>query len=309
MEAAGVLQCFQESLDIHKVRITNFIGDGDSKSHAGVIKADPYPGVVVKKLECVGHVQKRCGSRLQNLKKQCKEKIIINEKPLLVLQKLTHKFINKLQNCYGIAIRQNCPTGDVNVMRKVVGAVLYHYSEANDPASQHQCCPQGGESWCKYQADLANGATTYVHKSVLPVYVREKIKPIFQDLGSEELLSKCLHGTTQNNNEALNGVIWQKCPKEVYVERFTLEIGVCSAVINFNSGSPGIIKVLENCGISPGHFTKLFCEQKDRNRVANMNRKSTGKVKLIRKKLLARRKGYADKHLETEGVTYGAGKF
>ena len=156
---------------------------------------------------------------------------------------------------------------------------------------------------------MANGTTTYVHKSVSPVYAREKIKPIFHDLGSEELLSKCLHGTTQNNNEALNGVIWQKCPKEVYVERFTLEIGVCSAVINFNSGSQGIIKVLEICGISPGHFTKLFCEQKDKNRVANMNRKSTGKVKLIRKKLLARRKGYADKHSETEGVTYGAGKF
>ena len=90
-------------------------------------------------------------------------------------------------------------------MRKAVGAVLYHYSEANDPASQHQFCPQGGESWCKYQADLANGTTTYVHK--LPVYAREKIKTIFQDLGSEELLSKCLHVTTQNNNAALNGVI------------------------------------------------------------------------------------------------------
>ena len=122
-------------------------------------------------------------------------------------------------------------------------------------------------------------------------------------------MRKCLHGTTQNKNEALNGVIWQKCPKKVYVERFTLEIGVCSAVINFNSDSQGIIKVLENCSISPGHFTKLFCEKKDKSRVDNMNRKSTGKVKLIRKQLLARRKGYADKHLETEGVTYGAGKF
>ena len=78
-----------------------------------------------------------------------------------------------LHHCHindGIAIRQNCPTGDVNVMRKAVGAVLYHYSEAYDPASQHQFCPQGGESWCKYQADLANGTTTYVHKSGLPVY-------------------------------------------------------------------------------------------------------------------------------------------
>ena len=31
--------------------------------------------------------------------------------------------------------------------------------------------------------------------------------PIFTDLTSENLLSKCLHGQTQNNNESLNGLI------------------------------------------------------------------------------------------------------
>ena len=85
------------------------------------------------------------------------------------------------------------------------------------------------------------------------MYARDKIMHIFRDLGSEELLRKCLHGTTQNNNEALNGVIWQKCPKEVlngviwqkcpkevYVDRITLEMGVCSDIINFNSGSQAI---------------------------------------------------------------------
>ena len=105
-------------------------------------------------------------------------------------------------------MRQNCQTGDINVMRKAVGAVLYHCSEANDPESQHQFCPQGNKSWCKYQADIANETNTYVHKPGLPVYARDKIMHIFRDLGSEELLRKCLHGTTQNNNEALNGVIW-----------------------------------------------------------------------------------------------------
>ena len=199
----------------------------------------------MKKLECVGHVQKRCGTKLRNLKKLCKDKIIFNGKEVAVLQKLTHKCINKLQNCYGIAIRQTCQTGDVNIMRKGVGAVLYHYSEASDPESQHQFCPEGGTSWSKFQSDKANGTTTYVHEPGLPVYLREQIKPIFQDLGSEQLLKTCVHGTTQNNNEALNGVIWQRCPKEVYVERWTLEIGVCSAILNFNSGSTAIVKVLE----------------------------------------------------------------
>ena len=52
MESTGVVSCFLESVEVHKVRITNFIGDGDTKSHSEVVAADPYPGTHVKKLEC-----------------------------------------------------------------------------------------------------------------------------------------------------------------------------------------------------------------------------------------------------------------
>ena len=107
MKSTGVVQCFQESEDFHKVRIINFIGDGDSKSHSAVIEANPYLGTIVQKLECVGHVEKRCGSRLRSIKK-CKDKVNVDGKSVLALQKLTNQCINKLQNCYGIAIRQNC---------------------------------------------------------------------------------------------------------------------------------------------------------------------------------------------------------
>ena len=93
-----------------------------------------------------------------------------------------------------------------------------------------------------------------------------------QNLGSEKPLSKCFHGR-QNNNEALNGVVWQKCPEEVYAERFTVEIGVCSAAINFNSGSQGIIKVLEIVVYRLGISASYFVYKKIKNCVANMNRK------------------------------------
>ena len=176
--------------------------------------ADTYPGTIINILECVGHVQKRCLSKLRNLKNNCKENFELNGKSFKVLQELTHKYINKLQNCYDIAIRQTCKSGDANVMQREVGAVLYHYSQANDPAAQHQFCPQGNTSWCKYQAVISNGTQTYVHKTGLPVHVRNKIAQIFQDLSSKDLLGKCLYGTTQNNNGTLNVIIWQKCPKD-----------------------------------------------------------------------------------------------
>ena len=49
----------------------NLISDGDSKSHGIILEEQPYgsdPDQQVKKLDCVGHVQKRLGSALRDLK-------------------------------------------------------------------------------------------------------------------------------------------------------------------------------------------------------------------------------------------------
>lgn len=61
-----------------------------------------------------------------------------------------------------------------------------------------------------------------------------EIKKLFDRLRDDTLLSKCLHGKTQNVNESLNGIIWTRCPKRVYVTKKTLEICVSSAVLEFN---------------------------------------------------------------------------
>ena len=44
----------------------------------------------------------------------------------------------------------------------------------------------------------------YTENPGLPVVLRGAIKHIFQDLSSPGLLEKCLHGQTENKNEALN---------------------------------------------------------------------------------------------------------
>ena len=68
MESDAVVECFQESIHFNKLRYVVYIGDGDTKSHAEVRKSVPYPGLIVGKGECIGHVQKRVGSRLRKLK-------------------------------------------------------------------------------------------------------------------------------------------------------------------------------------------------------------------------------------------------
>ena len=98
-------------------------------------------------------------------------------------------------------------------------------------------------------------------------------------MSDEELLKKCLHGKTQNNNETLNGVIWKKCPNDVFVGRATLEIDVASAVLNFNDGSSGVLNVLNSLKIEPEKFNTEFCGKRDSERVTKMDLKSSGQTK------------------------------
>ena len=133
MEPADVVRCLKSSVETLKLRYENFIGDGDSKAFLEVVKADPYDGFPVKKGECIGHIQKRVGSRLRKLKKEYVSKKLKDGKTLR--GRLADKNINRLKNYFGIAIRTNFHS--VVAMQKSVGAVLYHCSEANDPDARH----------------------------------------------------------------------------------------------------------------------------------------------------------------------------
>ena len=84
------------------------------------------------------------------------------------------------------------------------------------------------------------------------------LKPIFVDLSKDDLLLKCVHGLTQNNNESINNVIWKRVPKDIYVGWEALEMGVASAVINYNNGLNGISDVYNELSITTHFHTKSF---------------------------------------------------
>ena len=192
MEAAGLVECFMSSVQDRKLRYINYIGDGDSKSYSDIVAKDPYNGKEVKKLECVGHIQKRVGARLRKLKSNSKSNLS-DGKPIGGKGRLTDKMINKLQNYFGIAIRQ-CTGTTVYELKKAIGVVLFHCSEALDLNTRHSMCPRTSDSWCKFQADKVNNTNLYKYKPGLPAIIRDTIKPVFMDLSNDNLLKKCLHG-------------------------------------------------------------------------------------------------------------------
>ncbi len=61
----------EQSEEARRLRYTEVISDGDSKTIAVLNENEPYgSGVKITKHECVGHVQKRLGKRIRAVKKE-----------------------------------------------------------------------------------------------------------------------------------------------------------------------------------------------------------------------------------------------
>ena len=133
METIGAKRVFERSIHKNSLRYSEFVGDGDSKGFSTVEKI--YQGIQVKKLECIGHVQKRVENRLRKLKKTVKG--------LGGKGKLTNVIIDKLQNYYGIAVRSN--VGNLEGMKAAIHASLFHVA-SSEKNQWHQHCPDGGDS-------------------------------------------------------------------------------------------------------------------------------------------------------------------
>jgi len=63
----------------------------------------------------------------------------------------------------------------------------------------------------------------------------EVIKPIYEDLTSNNLLERCLGTEIQNNNESLNSLIWTFSPKYIHSGAKTVQI-VAFLTVGFNEG-------------------------------------------------------------------------
>ena len=63
MKVIGAQIMFSHLISQNKLRYVNYYGDGSCKSYSCV--KDTYPGIMVCKLEGVGHVQKRFGRSLR----------------------------------------------------------------------------------------------------------------------------------------------------------------------------------------------------------------------------------------------------
>ena len=149
METAGAVRIFERSVSTRGLKYRDVLGDGDSSTYNNIVARQPYgEECIPNKMECVGHVQKRVGSRLRRLKNQNKGVKLADGKGLAGKGRLTDGKIDVLQNYYGLAVRENL--NGVDKLAKAIEASLYHVALA-DEDPQHDLCPDGENSWCGYK--------------------------------------------------------------------------------------------------------------------------------------------------------------
>ena len=80
MESHSAINFFADSIGKYKLRYANYISDGDTESYKKVVNSKPYGDFVPQKLECVGHVQKRLGTRLRKFRNERKSQVLSDGK-------------------------------------------------------------------------------------------------------------------------------------------------------------------------------------------------------------------------------------
>ena len=168
-------------------------------------------------------------------------------------------------------------------MMKAVQASLLHYN-STDEQPHHHLCPEGENSWCKWQKCKAKGIE-YTHKKPpLPSAIVKLLQPIYSHLGSKTLLERCLAGYTQNPNESLHSTLWKLCPKELFLGRMAVETACALAVCKFNDGVASLYDISKRLDLEPSYLCKLLLQQKDLQRIEKADYKSSEHYKKLRRK-------------------------
>ena len=296
MEVESVKTMFSRSEELYGVKYGNYIGDGDSKTFAGILKLNPYGDeLTVIKNECIGHVQKRMGTRLRAVRK---------DKKLSGKGKLTEALVKKLSTYYGLAIRIN--VNSVENMKTAIMATYYHMI-STDKNPKHDYCPAGPDSWCKWKKAEALGTTPEAHPTPLHPDVQNHILPIFKDLSRDDLLERCLGGHTQNANESFNSTVWRLAPKHLHCGLKVIDVASYLAAGLFNEGSSSILLVMNELNIIVGNSSYSFAHKMDERRVSRQNRRSALETREARKARKEELRAQNEEFENEEGLIYGAG--
>ncbi|CAF1659817.1 unnamed protein product [Adineta ricciae] len=259
-------------------------------------RGDVEQDLVVKE-DCINHVQKRVTSRLKDIRtkysrlefrsrssttdrqkssaRSKKHRILLSDgKPYSgSAGRMTKEMEQKFTSLYGNAIRES--KMDLNedeavvLMQKKCRAVFYHYIDQVDKSKQHQYCPTGPNSWCKYQSNTLDSNTKNgkLKKKYLDPVFLEIFHDMIEILTSKDLLRRCLRGATQNSNECLNSIVWTILSKTKNHGYRSIRGAAALACLYFNQGRSGLIAYFDHVGLDVNEEFINIVIDKDKERL------------------------------------------
>jgi hypothetical protein len=177
-------------------------------------------------------------------------------------------------------------------------ATPYHVT-STDRNPQHHFCPENSWCWYKNEESEQKSHEPYLLEELLPV-----ILPVYERLSDEKLLERCERVATQNANECVNGQIWLRCPKTLWMGRKSIMIGAVMGVLVFNGGAGELVRVQSKFGLCLGEKTAEHAKRKDDRRLSR--KVESGVVRKSRQHRIVTER---ERQIQKEGVTYAAGKF
>ena len=297
MEVEGTVAIYNRSISKNGLRYVDFYGDGDTKSFKNI--ENTYPGMQVRKLECIGHIQKRVGNRLRKQKKSVKG--------LGGKGGLNDAMIDKLQNYYGISIRRNVGK-DVATMKSAIWAGFFHVTSSKNRLL-HDHCPKGKDSWCGYQLDVANKTELFKHGAGISDAVIKHIKPILVELSNDSLLQKSVFMGRHKIRTKVSMVQFGDEYQNTLMLVYASSNWVFMMLSLFNVGNKTTLLMYEKLGMKFGVNTINGLRDGNYNRISNAKRQSTDNSKYKRRLARGLKKRKKDSDVSKEGKTYIPGQW
>ncbi|XP_066590166.1 uncharacterized protein [Prorops nasuta] len=137
--------------------------------------------------------------------------------------------------------------------------------------------------------------------------VEEHIRPIYEELSNDDLMTRCLGGHTQNSNESFNSTVWRITPKHLNSGQKIVEIAAYMAARMFNEGYSAVLHTMQLLNLKIGQQCKMFADNVDIQRIERERRRSSLSSKETRTVRRLEQLQQNEFHEEAEGLLYGAG--
>ena len=108
---------------------------------------------------------------------------------------------------------------------------------------------------------------------------------------------------------SLHSIVWKFCPKALFLGGNGVEIACALAVSMWNDGSGSLGDIAEKLQLTSTVLQKQYFHKKDKKRISHSVYKSSERSRKFLRLARKKRKGFEDRAIQKEGVSYASGAF